>query len=100
MKRLALCAALLLAGCGVSQESIYAAKTALTAAEHAATNYITLPLCPQPSGICSEKAISDKIKAADQVAYGAVQSLSSGKISLTQATDAINGVIALVPVRK
>jgi hypothetical protein len=56
-----------LAGCatpGGTQTTVYADATALTAADDAAIQYVTLPLCgpTHPAPLCSEAAISAQIK--------------------------------------
>lgn len=89
-----------LAGCA-NKDAIYATETALTGAEKAATIYVRLPLCPSPVGaLCSSAAVSAQIKAADNVAFTAVTGLRDGKVSPADATAAVAGLVAVIPVVK
>lgn len=101
MRPLLLAGLLALAACGQNPDAMNAAKMALTAAETAATVYVQLPLCPQPTGrLCSDAAISAQIKAADQIAYDGVKSMSDGKITVADATALISKLVVLIPVKK
>lgn len=94
-------AAVLLAGCTVDRTALNATETALTAAETAATIYIQLPLCPQPSGrLCSDATVSANIKTADTLAYGQVVGMRSGKITVADAAASIAALVVLIPVKK
>jgi len=101
MKPLLLAGALLLAACGADPTAVNATKVALTAAETAATIYVQLPLCPQPTGrLCSDASVSAQIKTADQVAYDGVKSMSDGKLSAADASALVARLVTLIPVKK
>lgn len=98
----ALAAVLLLVGCGTTKAppaktDIAAVEIALTAAEKAATLYVTRPQCPQAAPLCSERATVDKIKAADNTAFTAVRLARTGG-DILAASSAIAALVALVPV--
>jgi hypothetical protein len=118
MKRLTLAFALLLplAACGgvkdTSATATPAAATAspsadtvdaltggLKAAETAATIYVHLPLCPQPTGLCRDRGVAAKIGAADTVAHAALTQYRAGQTTYAQAAAALAAMVALIPTK-
>ena len=100
MKRIAFAAIAALAACSSTQQSqtVAGAEVALTAAEAAAFQYVTLPVCPVSNGtLCSSPAISAQIKAADNVAFAAVNSAKAGSSSVATAMAAIASLSAAIP---
>ena len=100
MKRIAVAAIAALAACSSAQQSqtVAGAEVALTAAEAAAFQYVKLPLCPASDGtLCSNVAISAQIKAADNVAFAAVNSAKAGSGSVATAMAAIASLSAVIP---
>lgn len=101
MRALAIAAILgaaMLTGCGVKQTD--QTEVLLTTTEKLATNYIRLPLCtPATRPICSDKAVSDQIKQADQRAYDAFKAWQANPNTTTQGavTAALAALAALVP---
>ena len=76
-----------------------ALQVALTAADHAAIAYVTLPQCPQPNNmLCSEKTTNAKIKVAAQAAYIAVTAADRGTGTASAAQAAIEILVAATPV--
>jgi hypothetical protein len=97
---------LALAGCGGNtapiqttyDNSTAAAETALTGAEKAATNYVTLPLCVSGGPIiCSNAAISAQIKAADNIAVADLAKLKAGSVAVSVVLADIAALTAAVP---
>jgi hypothetical protein len=96
---------LALAGCGstASVQTTYdnstaAAETALTGAEKAATNYVTLPLCASGGQlICSSAAISAQIKAADNTAVADLAKMKAGSVTLSVVLADIAALTAAIP---
>jgi hypothetical protein len=90
-----------LAACspGATQTAVARTEVALTAAEKAATLYVTLPQCPKASPFCSEAAIITQVKAADNVAYSAVMQARSGgdDAKVAAANAAIATLVSLIP---
>lgn len=104
MKYLALALPLAFAACTkpVPPSDVYALASALTAAEHAAMGYLSLPVCPQATAICSDPAIRNKIKLADQTAYQSVKAAEAGaaagdSVAVTTAMAAVSGLVAAIP---
>ncbi len=91
---------LMLSGCGTSNTStekgVYSAAIALTAADQAALQYVVLPLCgpTHPKPVCSEAAVSAKIKSAAQSAHDAVKAAEAAPPGDTAALSAANAAIA------
>jgi hypothetical protein len=84
-----------LAGC--SKTSVSGTEVALTALDQAAVEYVTLPLCPQPSGtLCSVAATSTQIKVASAQAYAAVKAAEAGTGTVAAAQAALDALAALV----
>jgi hypothetical protein len=83
---------------------IAALKSGLTAAESAATAYITLPLCapaPATAGgtndpLCSMTSITAQIKTADAQAYGLVKAAEAASGDPTSVATAEAAVAALL----
>ena len=99
-------AGLALSGCsstssGGTQTTVYAAATALTAADDAAIQYVTLPLCgpTHPAPLCSDAATTTKIKAYAQQAHDAVKAAEAGgdSASLAAANAAISLLVNATP---
>jgi uncharacterized protein YcfL len=93
-------ASIALAACSSTQQSqtVAGAEVALTAAEAAAFQYVTLPVCPASNGtLCSNPAISAQIKAADNVAFAAVKSAEAGSGSVATAMAAIASLSSVIP---
>lgn len=84
-----------------AQNDVYAAAVALTAADNVALQYVTLPLCgpTHAKPLCSEAAVSAKIKAAAQTAHDAVKAAekSGNAGSLAAARAAIAALINVTP---
>lgn len=79
----------------------YSAEVALTAAEQAATAYIKLPLCPQPSGaLCSSAAISTIIKADAAQADADLVKVKAGAIDVSVVAGDINLLVGVTPATK
>jgi hypothetical protein len=96
--------ALALAGCansGGTQTAVAGTEVALTAAEKAATLYVTLPQCgpAHPAPICSDAPVIAKIKAADNVAFDAVMAARAGgsDAKVATANAAIAALVELIP---
>lgn len=90
------------AGCTGAQvrTTVAEAEVALTGADQLALKYVTLPVCPQTNGaLCSDPAISAKIKTAAATAYTAVKAAeaSGGSADLAAANAAIAALTAVVP---
>lgn len=103
MRQIALAIAVLLAGCAgqSTQQTVAQTEVALTAAEKAATLYVTLPLCSATTAkLCSDAKVSGQIKAADQVAFDAVMAAraSGDSAKLAAANAAVAALAALIPV--
>jgi hypothetical protein len=92
---LVLLAAGMLSACA-NRTSVAMAQVALTAAEQAATAYVTRPPCPAVT-LCSDADVVARIKAADNVAYAAVQAAATGATTPDAAMAAVAGLIALIP---
>lgn len=95
---------LLTGGCSSQQvttkvsNAVVATEVALTAAEQLATLYATRPRCPlQVPPMCSDPATVARIKALDQIAYGAVKAAESNEALLAGAIQAVNALRAAVP---
>ena len=93
----------LLAGCAAQQPAttglsngVAAAEIALTSAEKTALIYTKLPRCPAAS-LCSTQAAVDKIKAADNTAFIAVQAARTNEALLGAALTAIQTLTASIP---
>jgi hypothetical protein len=86
---------------GGTQTTVYAAATALTAADDAAIQCVTLPLCgpTHPAPLCSEAAISAQIKGFAQKAHDAVKAAETGgdSASLAAANAAISVLVGATP---
>jgi len=87
---------------------IAALESGLTAAESAATAYITLPLCaPAPAtaggnnaSLCSKASITAQIKTADAQAYALVKAAEAADgdpTSVATAEAAVAALLTLVP---
>jgi hypothetical protein len=87
---------------------IAALESGLTAAESAATAYITLPLCapaPATAGgnnapLCSKASITAQIKTADAQAYALVKAAEAADgdpTSVATAEAAVAALLTLVP---
>jgi hypothetical protein len=97
-----------LAGCSSGQQAtaIAATGTALTAADQAALQYATLPLCPagkttMPDGtLCSRATATANIKTAAATAYAAYKAAELNPTSATAATAAaaLAALTTLLPV--
>lgn len=90
--------AAILAGCGVKQTD--QTEALLIASEKLATNYIRLPLCtPATRPICSDAAVSARIKQADNAAYEAFKAWQKNPSSTNQeaVTAALAALSATVP---
>jgi len=100
-RNLAIATVLTLGACA-GTTGIAQVETALTAAEHAATVYVTQPACaPGARGVgCSDPTTVTKIKAADNVAYTAVVGARTGKVSTADAMAAVTALTALIPVQQ
>src|SRR5574337_1284674 len=81
MVRKALSAVMVLAGIaglaactsGQPQQTAAALASGLTVAERTAVGYASLPRCPQGAPVCSDPAIVQKIRDADNGAYTEVK---------------------------
>lgn len=97
MRNAILAVALLLAGCATAGHSssadVAALTVGLTAAERAATAYLTLPTCPG-APLCSNPGISARIKAADQKAYVAVKAAGALAADVQAAPNAVAASLA------
>lgn len=95
--------ALILTACqnGQTTTGVYTAAVALTAADRAAIQYVTLPLCgpTHPKPLCSEPAVSAEIKRAAQVAHDAVKKaeMAGDNASLAAANAAIVALAEVTP---
>ena len=98
-------AAFLLVGCAHNntQTDVYAAATALAAADTLAIQYVTLPLCgpTHAKPLCSEASVSAQIKQAAQAAHDAVKAAEKTAAdpnappgAMTAALAAANAAIA------
>ena len=99
----------LLAGAGCSttdgvktadpQKAVAAVEVALTAADKTATHYITLPLCgpTHAKPVCSEAAVSAKIKANEQKAYDAVKAARDNPALIDAAQAAVDSLVQSTP---
>ena len=99
MKRLFVITSLAVSACAGT--SVASVEVALTGAEHAATTYVTQPACPAGTSVatCSDPSLVAKIKAADNLAYTAVQGARAGTVSTADAMKAVNALSALVPTK-
>ncbi len=106
MHRIAVAAALLLAGCSSTATTnavsadVAAAEVTLTAAEQLALTYTSLPRCSSlaaASPVCSSQATVDKIKALDNTAFQAVRLARSNAAMLPTAIAAIGVLRSAVP---
>jgi hypothetical protein len=93
--------AMWLAACspGATTTAVAQTEVALTAAEKAATLYVSLPQCPKGTPLCSESAIIVQIKAADTVAFNATMAARSGgdDAKVAAANAAIATLVTLIP---
>ena len=89
-----------LAACapGTTTTTVAQIEVALTAAEKAATLYVSLPQCPRQP-LCSDAPIIAQVKAADTAAFNATMAARSGgddaKVAAAQA--AITTLVTLIP---
>lgn len=95
-------AAVALSACATpqpTQTTVAQVAAALTAADNLAIQYVTLPLCPRPGQLCSDKAVSANIKAAAARAYAAVKAAEASGSSgdLAAANAAVAALTALTP---
>jgi hypothetical protein len=94
---------LALSGCASTagpSQGVYAAAVALTAADTAALQYVTLPLCgPTHPAPCSNAAISAQIKAAAQQAHDMIKvaELAGDAATLAQANAAVGHLVEITP---
>lgn len=86
-------------GAANSQNDVYAAAVALTAADNVALQYVTMPLCgpTHAKPLCSEAAVSAKIKTAAQTAHDAVKAAEGGQGTLDAARAAVTALINATP---
>ncbi len=86
---------------GVSnpQNDVYAVAVALTTADNIAIRYVTLPLCgpTHAKPLCSEAAVSAKIKAAAQRAHDAVKAAEANPGLLSAAQTAVDDLAKTTP---
>lgn len=102
MKRLALIALLLLAGCSTVSDifqdypkQVAILEASLTTAEHTALIYVSLPVCGKTRALaCRTPAITAKIGAFDEAAYTAVQAarVAETQTSIEAANTAITAL--------
>lgn len=93
------------AGCTTAQprSTVAALETSLTVLEAGGTAYIQLPLCGGASEVCSDPAVSARIKAADVKAYTAVKAARAatanggGDGSTQAAAAAVAALRTLIP---
>lgn len=109
MKSLMLAAALALglSGCALfegdtAEHDVFGVGVAYAAVGTAALEYTTLPRCDAAPAPCSEQAVVDRIKEADNVAYNAlkaaqsaVQADSASLAAEMAAADAFAAVLAM-----
>lgn len=103
MKPIAGAALFLLAACSgqTTAQTVAQVEVALTAAEKAATIYVQLPLCSTTkSKVCSDAAVANKIKAADNVAFDAVQAArqSNDSAKTAAAAAAVKALTDIIPI--
>lgn len=81
------------------QAKVDAAVLGLSTAERLAAIYTKLPSCtaPKPVMLCSDPAIKQKIKDADQVAYNAVKAAENNPALLSLALDAVSNLQSVIP---
>jgi hypothetical protein len=82
MKRLILAGLLLLGACTsatapVSPNDIYAIESGYQAAATAAKHYTSLPPCPTATPVCADPNVKASIKAKDNDAWKALQTLKT-----------------------
>lgn len=94
--------ALLSACAGTSQIAVVnAAQVTLGGLELTGTQYLNLPPCGGTIKVCSDPAMSAKIKAADNTAYAAIvaarKSAEAGQsVDMTATNAALAGLLTLV----
>lgn len=90
-----------LAGCsaGATTTTVAQTEVALTAAEKAATLYVSLPQCPKGTPLCSDSAVIVQIKAADNAAFNATMAARSGgdDAKVAAANAAIAALVTMIP---
>lgn len=100
---LALIGFALIPGCakqGATTTTVAQTELALTAAEKAATLYVTLPQCTTATRpICSEKATIATIKDADNTAFAAVMAARQGgdQAKVAAADAAVATLVSVIP---
>jgi hypothetical protein len=109
MKRLyAILFALALAACATvttPQQTIYQIEADYTAAVNVATAYARLPRCGVGAVLCSQQALVDRLKAADNVAFNAITAArntvtspgagANAQTALTAAAEATKALAAI-----
>ena|SRR5579872_2955364 len=104
MKPTILAAALFVAGCANqnTQTAVYAAATALTAADEAAIAYVTLPTCAAHPAPCASPSVVADIKAKATAARAAVKAAEKAgdNPSLALANAAVAALTAAVPAKE
>ena len=79
MRKIILSGALALSACatGQPQQTTAVLEAGLTVAERTALAYVSLPRCPQGAPVCSSPAVVQKIRDADNGAYGEIKSVEA-----------------------
>lgn len=82
-----------------AENAVYAVAVALTSADTIALRYVTLPLCgsTHPKPLCSEAAVTAKIKANAQVAHDAVVAAEANPGALPAAQAAVDVLVKSTP---
>lgn len=89
---------LVVSGTNYAVSTVDGAETALTAAENIAAVYVKLPLCPQPSGqLCSDPAVSAKLKALGAAADADLAKVKAGVADVTILVADINALASATP---
>lgn len=79
--------------------AVYAVAVALTAADNVAIRYVTMPLCgpTHPKPLCSEAAVTAKIKTNAQMAHDAVKAAEAKTGTVDAAQAAVDVLVKSTP---
>lgn len=85
-----------------TQQTIASLEVGLASAEYAAAAYVKLPVCVGTTPVCSDPALSAKLKAADNRAYAAIKTAegiaaAGGSVSTVAASAALVAFQGLIP---